>query len=77
MDSLENGNYKLEILSTGGSAIADFSVNKKAIQNPWVWESGTAVLSLGLLAFAIWLVFFKKKWIVIKFNVKKADKADK
>ena len=68
MDSLNNGDYKVEIVSLSGTATTNFSVNKKAIQNPWIWGSGIAVLSSGLLAFAIWLVFIKKKWLILKTN---------
>ena len=70
LDSLKNGKYKLEIVSTSGTAEGNFSVEKKAIANPWVWGSATAVLSAGIIAAAIWLVFFKKKWFVLNPNNK-------
>jgi hypothetical protein len=73
MDSLENGNYEVEVISLSGVATTSFSVNKKIIQNPWIWGSGIAVLSAGLLAFAIWLVFIKKKWLVLKTNASTAQ----
>ena len=68
LSSLKNGDYRLEIVSVGGVAATDFSVNKNVMTNPWVWGSGTFVLVAGLLAFAIWFVFFKKKWLVLQLG---------
>ncbi len=66
LNDLQNGNYQLEIVSEGGVATTDFSVNKNVIENPWVLWGGISVLSIGLLSFGIWLVFFKKKWLVLR-----------
>ena len=66
--SLKNGDYRLEIVSVGGVAATDFSVNKNIMTNPWVWGSGTFVLVAGLLAFAVWWVFFKKKWLILQLG---------
>jgi hypothetical protein len=48
----------------------DFSINKKVVTNPWVYGSAIFVL-VCTLAFAVWLVFFKKKWIVLQFEFRK------
>ena len=61
MDSLENGDYKIEIVSLTGTATAEFSVNKKVMQNPWVWGSGSAVVFIGILVVLLWFAFRKKK----------------
>ena len=69
LNALQNGNYQLEIVSQGGVATTDFSVSKNVIENPWVLWGGISVLSIGLLSFGIWLVFFKKKWLVLRSKV--------
>ena len=69
LNALPNGNYQLEIVSQGGVATTDFSVSKNVIENPWVLWGGISVLSIGLLSFGIWLVFFKKKWLVLRSKV--------
>ena len=68
--SLGNGNYRLDIVSKNGIATTDFSVNKKVVTNPWVYGSAIFVLVCALAFFA-WLVFFKKKWIVLQFDFRK------
>ena len=69
--SLENGEYSLEIVSLGGVAKTNFSVDKKIVQNPVVLGSGITVVAIALLAFAVWLVFVKKKWLMTQTGAKK------
>ena len=69
LNTLQNGNYKIEIVSKTGIATADFTISKNIIENPWIMGSAIAVISIGLISFGIWLVFFKKKWLVFRSDV--------
>ena len=69
LNALQNGNYRIEIVSEGGVATTNFSVNKNVIENPWVLWGGISVLSIGLLSFGIWFVFCKKKWLALRSKV--------
>ena len=60
LDSLPNGDYRVEIVSADGVAATDFSVNKKIITNPFFLSGGVALIVIGL-AVAAWFVFFKKR----------------
>jgi len=68
LDSLGNGDYKVEIVSKHGVAETAFSVNKNVIANPWLYVPVISVVSVGVLAAAIWFVFFKKKLFVLTKN---------
>ena len=68
LDSLGNGDYKVEIVSKHGVAETAFSVNKNVIANPWLYVPVISVVSVGVIAAAIWFVFFKKKLFVLTKN---------
>ncbi len=76
VDQLKNGDYCLEIISENGVASASFSVNKTLIANPWLLGSIIGVVSIGLLAAAVWFVFFKKKFFVLTITSNLSKKTE-